>query len=335
MSSKQRLSSREKRRPQSKFTRLLELVPSASFDHDKTGFLDLPAELRIHIYEVFLEDLVVPLKHPWDDYPLTSRFQAYVNLLLTCRLTRREVKSLFRKEYADRIVLYFEQAPYVVDYYDNWHRHPLLANAQVQIRAVTDCTSDEAGYVRDPVEQFFGEQTVIDGDFGEQHMEYIERPGYYKTDCQDQDARFFSYMAQWIPPWVPEEHGFEQISGHHDDCHPVKPTGWYGCVPYTKLVWPAHRNNTRLTCYTWRAVPKTAKWSDRPGQPQELSCMVLGGKLKDLTMGRFNVRQARARLAWLAGEECLTDGDSDDHYHAPRSDDGSSEVSELSAESLD
>lgn len=50
------------------------------------SLLGLPAELRLEIYRHLFEGLVKPLKHPYEAYPPTSRFQPYVDLRLICRL---------------------------------------------------------------------------------------------------------------------------------------------------------------------------------------------------------------------------------------------------------
>ncbi|KAK5741647.1 hypothetical protein LTR17_003853 [Elasticomyces elasticus] len=81
-------------------------------DHEKQEsstltIFDLPAELRNAIYECFFDDLVAKPKAPFGQLPDNARFEQYTNLVRTSRQIRKEVRSLFMQDYADKVTYYF------------------------------------------------------------------------------------------------------------------------------------------------------------------------------------------------------------------------------------
>jgi hypothetical protein len=80
----------------------------------------LPLELREQIYGYVFDDLVVEPRHPYSDFPLNSRFEDYLALLLVDKATSDEAKTVFRKGYEDKIVFYFEDACSLYDLHRRW-----------------------------------------------------------------------------------------------------------------------------------------------------------------------------------------------------------------------
>ena len=87
---------------------------TASSEKHRTTFFDLPPELRNHVYEFYFNDLLASPKHLFDELPLNTRFDQYVDLLRTSRQVHQEAESLFLSDYAHRIVFYFINATELV-----------------------------------------------------------------------------------------------------------------------------------------------------------------------------------------------------------------------------
>ena len=79
------------------------------YGRDSIILFDLPRELRDIIYCEIFENIVAPVKHPYDPLPPTSRFQAHNSLLRTCRQMCEEAQDLFSKLYAHRVVIYCDR----------------------------------------------------------------------------------------------------------------------------------------------------------------------------------------------------------------------------------
>ncbi|KAK5121963.1 hypothetical protein LTR85_004535 [Meristemomyces frigidus] len=247
-----------------------------------TGLMDLPAELRIHIYGDLFADLVALPQHPYDDdYPLNNRFEDYCNLLLTCRQVCQEAKPLFRKQYAHHMVFYYEESSALVELVKYWPDEALLRNARFVLRARACNEGEDPRFeVNESCVMLIDEQGMHD----ERYDEWIERPGQWTTD--DRGLR--------------ETDGFERSQIDHRSC--LSSTE---CLVCTKLVWPRFaRNNCTLTCYNWSPM----------GCVYPEASMVLEGKLSDLRISGCNARLARARLVEYKGEQYWTDGGSDSDF---------------------
>ena len=77
---------------------------SSDSTSDKT-FLSVPVELRSLVYQDVLDNIMQPPLHPWDELR-TPR--DYLSLLLVNHEISGEVSDLFRKLYANKLVLYFD-----------------------------------------------------------------------------------------------------------------------------------------------------------------------------------------------------------------------------------
>lgn len=83
-----------------------------------TGFLDLPAELRLSIYGLALSELTASPEHPWRPYPSWSRFTTLRSLALTAAQVSEEVLSMFCKELCHHTHFYFND---LCNLHEFWH----------------------------------------------------------------------------------------------------------------------------------------------------------------------------------------------------------------------
>ncbi|KAK4548430.1 hypothetical protein LTR36_009340 [Oleoguttula mirabilis] len=178
--------------------------PSGTTKRVPKTFFDLPAEIRNHIYEDFLEELVATPKHPWDPQPSNSRFEQYVQLLLANQQVRSEAQSLFSKDYSHRVVFYCENVPELLKLHDWWDQwvyegpHPIAVVAWFNIRMQRDV--DDKKHERElqwlTLELWQKQPGFI--------AEWRRAPGYFNTQGTLLNRH-----------WKPEEHGFDCFDGDH------------------------------------------------------------------------------------------------------------------------
>ena len=133
--------------------------------------LSIPAELRIEIYNLLLQHLLINPEHH-DTYVLPNEwpkqdFSAYRTLHLVCKHVNREVKDLFFTKYLDNMTIYFDNALELRALMKRLRvlrrDHP-LRGLRVSLR--TECqvhdTSDEEADVQYAIYDFMTEQLQAD-----------------------------------------------------------------------------------------------------------------------------------------------------------------------------
>lgn len=222
-------------------------------------------------------DLVATPQHPYDEYPPNHRFQDYANLLRTCRQVYDEAQSLFRKEYAHRIVFYYEESSALIERVKYWKYQSIdagLSNARFCLRArrYVNGVQHPRFFVNNSCVMLMAEQARHDY----RYVDFIEQFGQA------------SMGGRWLSEL--ESDGVKRLMMNHETCHGPSNED---CLVCTEMVLPpfAH-NNCSAACY---------KWSPLGSEGPEAS-IVLEGKLSDLTIEAFSVELARVRLAhyhWL------------------------------------
>lgn len=117
------------------------------------SFRGLPLELRELIYCSILDDLTAEPQHPYSDLPLGSRFSTYIALNLVSRATSQEVQRLFSKQYAGKVVFYFEDAWSLTELMRDAETKPSLHEVRFVLRTRTDLApaphEDALGYMNE------------------------------------------------------------------------------------------------------------------------------------------------------------------------------------------
>lgn len=108
------------------------VTPDAQRRH--ACLFDLPAELRLSIYEIELDGLVREPAHAWEARPQQSRFVTYFSLLLASHQVHDEVESLFRKSYAQRTIFHFNTVPELHDFASTKGQLDTIRHARYSIR---------------------------------------------------------------------------------------------------------------------------------------------------------------------------------------------------------
>ena len=82
------------------------------------GLFDLPAELRLYIYECVLCDVISQPETPWEQAPQSSSYSTFASLLTVGSPISREVKTIFNKKYATHMFFYFDDVLKLHDFRD-------------------------------------------------------------------------------------------------------------------------------------------------------------------------------------------------------------------------
>lgn len=113
------------------------------------SFLGLPPEIRLHIYELSLTNLIELPPCPCIKTPL-HRFATFWALSLTSREIHAEVTSLFCKKYANEVYIYFDDVLNLHDFYEYASTRTLLKDLHFSLRfhgrRLTEHPGDLDGY---------------------------------------------------------------------------------------------------------------------------------------------------------------------------------------------
>lgn len=239
------------------------------------GLLDLPPELRNHIFEYFLDDAVSPPWHPWDTLPSHHRFRDYLALLLTSRQVHDECDGLFHKHYPQRLTFFFENIWDLLDFKALHASNALFADARFVLRTMNVKEGSEEGRYKSATETFTVGQPGFD-------QRWLLMPGLYVTDPQPHPRQYHRFASDNRSSgvrdgryWDAKRNGFQQRAGDHSRCYPVDKEK---CKPFIKLVYPPLHNGCEITCYSW----------GRSGQQSPTllygnvwpACMAMEGRLK-------------------------------------------------------
>ncbi|SMR58191.1 unnamed protein product [Zymoseptoria tritici ST99CH_1E4] len=254
-------------------------LPANPIDSHRNDFSRLPLELREQIFAHLFDDLTAEPRHPYGDLPLNSRFRTYAALRLTDRATNTEAERVFRKQYAQRIVFYFEDACTLYDCKRRAERIPFPGAGQFVLRTRTD--NDPRRDLDDWIRWM--NRVLINSNWS----------GNYA------DARTTAY---------PDLHGdivcgvggdplpesFQVTKGDHAGCDGTEP-----CIPYQLLHPPAHEGTFDHVTAIWR-MQVLSKWSARQqrmiSKSETVTIEMFSGRLCDLSFKGFSICAAKRRL---------------------------------------
>ncbi|KAK5723689.1 hypothetical protein LTR15_005388 [Elasticomyces elasticus] len=246
------------------------------------SMFDLPAELRNAIYECFFDDLVAKPKAPFAQLPDNARFGQYANLMRTSRQIRKEARSLFMQDCADKVTYYFTNGLNLVNFVSRTRNfeHGILRNASFLLCQYHDLDMD-----------------IYDDDVKTCTESLIEiQPGFQALWNVLPVGTF--YLLRMSKALLEGDHakanGFEYFT---DDTYCAGPGR---CTPKRSLEWPTLAGGCQLTYHSWYVVPNSPKTL----HPVELSCVTLEGRLACLSTRPFDLDEANQAAAHAADEPC-------------------------------
>ena len=227
------------------------------------SFLNLPGELRNHIYSCFLDEMTRgPYHVAYDPLPTHARFKGYYNLIWVNRQIQHEVESLFRCKYIKGLVFYFKDASICYDVQQAVSKSPMLDDVRFCFRASSDVPENTP-------------------------RAWVSRSAQRLIDIQPEVLRRWGFEPGHRgvpPPWSgnamdfnPNSDGFQRVEGNHSQCVSSK-----YCIPFVSLIYPKLANEMTMTVYSWSSV-RSYRRQIRDASVEELSSTTLEGKLRDIS----------------------------------------------------
>ena len=282
---------------------------------DLNTLLGLPGEVRNQIYSVVFKSLSEPPHHPWEDW---RTWKSYVHLLLTCRQVHGEAESLFQKE-VSQVTLHFDNVPDLFDFAtQEAKRLPHLACARFSIRATLQRSDKRPSPITLDIETLIRSQPGLDR--LQCLVLYLAEPvrdcyeHLHKPKCGSENHSTCKAMAECVEykklDWPSFNNGCQVTSYEWS----TRLTGkWRPArnLPSPEFLPSAHRSPSggssdipvpvRHCSPSYSRGYHSARYDPNKYYIAFGGCVVLSGRLRDLSFDGVNMKAARETL--LAYEE--------------------------------
>ena len=251
-----------------------------------TNFFDLPAELRLYVYELALSEVLEQPETPWTQMPSSACYETFISLATTGHPLSTEVISLFNQKYSNSILFYFDDICRLYDFKDWVVSRQGLEDLRVCFRGL-----EYEAYEHDDGYGWFWESMLrhLCWQSGRPDSEFEGLWTTYRRTVGNIYRR--SKSNELYPDDVPQGFRVRRREGSE------------GAAPYFAIAFPLSPHNLQLTVFLrehqvpnpWQGpVPHPWQGSVPRTWLEKLPAVELSGKLMDFPLTSIDIAGARA-----------------------------------------